>query len=120
MYSDFHKKHTYLQFHDNFSFPPGLNELHCSLSIGGIPLLILATQETPCVGKSGGISPVKKKDAYIHMPLTLYPRRGSRGISDIPQRRLPKLLSYEKYYRQMVSPSPSDRSLSQVYVFLIP
>jgi hypothetical protein len=30
------------------------------LSIGGIPLLILATQETQCVGKSGGISPVKK------------------------------------------------------------
>jgi hypothetical protein len=37
---------------------PGLNELHCSLSIGGIPLLILATQETRCVGKSGGNSPV--------------------------------------------------------------
>jgi hypothetical protein len=31
------------------------------LSIGGIPLLILATQETQCVGKSGGISPVKKR-----------------------------------------------------------
>jgi hypothetical protein len=46
------------EFHDSFSFPPGLNELHCSLSIGGIPLLILATQETQCVGKSGGISPV--------------------------------------------------------------
>jgi hypothetical protein len=28
------------------------------LSIGGIPLLILATQETQCVGKSGGKSPV--------------------------------------------------------------
>jgi hypothetical protein len=28
------------------------------LSIGGIPLLILATQETRCVGKSGGNSPV--------------------------------------------------------------
>jgi hypothetical protein len=27
----------------------------------GIPLLILATQETRCVGKSGGNSPVKKK-----------------------------------------------------------
>jgi hypothetical protein len=40
--------------------PPGLNELHCSWSIGGISLLILATQETQCVGKSGGISPVKK------------------------------------------------------------
>jgi hypothetical protein len=35
----------------------GLNELHCSLSIGDIPLLILATQEIWCVGKSGGISP---------------------------------------------------------------
>jgi hypothetical protein len=43
------------------SFPLGLNELHCSLSIGGIPLLILATQEIRCVGKRGGISPVKKK-----------------------------------------------------------
>jgi hypothetical protein len=30
------------------------------LSIGGIPLLILATQETRCVGKSGGNSPKKK------------------------------------------------------------
>jgi hypothetical protein len=37
----------------------GLNKLHFSLSIGGILLLILATQETRCVGKSGGISRVK-------------------------------------------------------------
>jgi hypothetical protein len=29
--------------------------------MGGIPLLILATQETQCVGKSGGISPVIEK-----------------------------------------------------------
>jgi hypothetical protein len=46
------------EFPNSFSFPSGLNELHCSLSIGGIPLLILATQETQCVGKSGEISPV--------------------------------------------------------------
>jgi hypothetical protein len=39
-----------------------------SLSIGGIPLLILATQDAQCVGKSGGISPVKK------IPLVLYPK----------------------------------------------
>jgi hypothetical protein len=43
---------------DSFSFPPGFNELHCSLSIGDIPLLILATQERQCVGKGGGITPV--------------------------------------------------------------
>jgi hypothetical protein len=47
------------EFHDSFSFPPGFNELHCSLSICGIPLLILASQKTRCVGKSGGISPEK-------------------------------------------------------------
>jgi hypothetical protein len=38
----------------------GLNEQHRSLSIGGIPLLILATQESRCVGKNSGISPVIK------------------------------------------------------------
>jgi hypothetical protein len=38
---------------------PELNEHHCSISIGGIPLLILVTQETRCVGKSAWISPVK-------------------------------------------------------------
>jgi hypothetical protein len=40
---------------------------------------------------------------YIHtyIPLTLYPRRGSRGISDIvPRRVLPKLLSSEEYCRR--------------------
>jgi hypothetical protein len=41
------------------------------LSIGGIPLLILATQETQCVGKSGGISPVKKKSNKLIIT-TLY------------------------------------------------
>jgi hypothetical protein len=46
---------------DSFSFLPGLNKLHCSLSIGGIPLLILATQETQCVGKGGGISPITEQ-----------------------------------------------------------
>jgi hypothetical protein len=39
--------------------------LYCSLLIGGKPLLILATQETQCVGKSGGISPVKKLMAMV-------------------------------------------------------
>jgi hypothetical protein len=43
-----------VQYPDSFSFPPGPNELHCSLSIGGILLLT----QTQCVGKSGGISPV--------------------------------------------------------------
>jgi hypothetical protein len=46
---------------DSFSFPPRLNKLHYSLLIGGILLLILATHETQCVGKSGGISLVKKR-----------------------------------------------------------
>jgi hypothetical protein len=34
---------------------------------------------------------------YIYIPFTLYPRRGSRGISDIPPRShvLPKLFCYE-------------------------
>jgi hypothetical protein len=45
----------------------GFNELHCSLSTGGIPLLILATQETQCVGKSGGISPVNKKHVKVEL-----------------------------------------------------
>jgi hypothetical protein len=44
-----------------FGFPPGLNEFYCSLLISGIPLLILTTQETQCVGKSGGINPDTKK-----------------------------------------------------------
>jgi hypothetical protein len=52
------------EFHDSFSFPPGLYELHCSLSIGGIPLLMPATQETRCVGMSGGINTIK---IYIHI-----------------------------------------------------
>jgi hypothetical protein len=49
-------------FCDSFNFPPGLNELHCSLLIGGIPLLILATQEDGVWRRVvGGISPDKKE-----------------------------------------------------------
>jgi hypothetical protein len=36
--------------YDSFSFLLGPNVLHCSLLIGGIPLLILATQEIRYVG----------------------------------------------------------------------
>jgi hypothetical protein len=50
-----------VRFQDSVSFPQRLNELHCSLSIGCIPLLILATQETRRVGKSGGIGTEKKE-----------------------------------------------------------
>jgi hypothetical protein len=41
------------------------------LSIVGIPLLVLATQETQCVGKSGGISPEKIRKACIPAVRTL-------------------------------------------------
>jgi hypothetical protein len=41
---------------------------NCSLSIGGIPLLILATQETQCLGKSGGIIPEKKDMSKLGKP----------------------------------------------------
>jgi hypothetical protein len=43
------------EFPDSFSFPPEIDEFHCSLPIGGIPLLILATQEIQCMGKSGEV-----------------------------------------------------------------
>jgi hypothetical protein len=39
-----------IEYHD--SFPPRLDGLHGSLSIG-LSLLILATQDTMCVGNSG-------------------------------------------------------------------
>jgi hypothetical protein len=41
------------------------------------------------------------KQIYTYIPLTLYPRRGSRAISDLlPDAHvLPKVLSYEEYYR---------------------
>jgi hypothetical protein len=58
--------------------------------------------------------------SYIHtyIPLTLYPRRGSRGISDIPLRH-PRFTKISKLWIilqtwQVVSPSPSSCSLSQV------
>jgi hypothetical protein len=35
---------------NSVSLPPGLNEFHCSLSIDGIPTLILPPQETRCDG----------------------------------------------------------------------
>jgi hypothetical protein len=59
---------------------------------------------------------------HTYIPLTLYPRRGSRDISDI----LPILILRCPYFTkiiwlwgilqtwQVVSPSPSNRSLSQV------
>jgi hypothetical protein len=59
------------EFHDSHSYSPGLNELHCSLSIGGTPLQILATQKTRCVDKSGGICPVIKIPNDIMNSLTL-------------------------------------------------
>jgi hypothetical protein len=38
---------------------------------------------------------------HTYIPLTLYPRRSSRGTSDIPPRHvLPKLGSYEKHCRR--------------------
>jgi hypothetical protein len=57
-----------------------------------------------------------KKNTYI--PLALYPRRYSRGISDIPLRQ-PRLTKMTQLWGilhkwQVVNPSPSDRSLSQV------
>jgi hypothetical protein len=53
---------------------------------------------------------------YTYIPLTLYPRRGGRGISDIPPRRFIKIIYLWVILQtwQVVSPSPSDRSLSQV------
>jgi hypothetical protein len=37
---------------------------------------------------------------YTHIPLTLYPRRGSSGISDIPPRRLNKMHKKMTYLTQ--------------------
>jgi hypothetical protein len=63
---------------------------------------------------------VKASNTYIHtfIPLTLYPRRGSRGISDIAPRR-PSFTKITKLWEtlqtwQVVSPSPSDQSSSVV------
>jgi hypothetical protein len=60
---------------------------------------------------------------YIHTPLTLYPRRGSRGISNIPSRH-PRFTKISWLWGtlqtwQVVSPSPSYCSLSQVEELLI-
>jgi hypothetical protein len=90
-------------FPDSFNFPPGFNELHCSLSIGGIPLLILAKRETRCVGKNGGISPVKKNLVIIH---TYHSRFIPGGVAEVSQiflrdtHVLPKLVSYEENCRR--------------------
>jgi hypothetical protein len=55
---------------------------------------------------------------YTYITLTLYPRRGSRGISDIPPNHshFAKITSLWGILQtwQVVSPSPSGRSLSQV------
>jgi hypothetical protein len=53
---------------------------------------------------------------YIYIPPTLYPRRGSRGISNIfPDAHvLPKLLSYEEYCRR--DRWLADRRLIAVYL----
>jgi hypothetical protein len=55
---------------------------------------------------------------YTYITLTLYPRRGSRGISDIPPNhshstKITSLWGILQTW-QVVSPSPSGRSLSQV------
>jgi hypothetical protein len=56
------------------------------------------------------VNEVLNKDKYVftftYIPLTIYPRRGSRGISDIhPSRQRFTIIGY------VVSLSPSDRSL---------
>jgi hypothetical protein len=53
--------------------------------------------------------------------LYIHAQRGSKGISDILRDAhvLTKLLSYAEYWKQVVSPLLSDRSLCQVLVLLI-
>jgi hypothetical protein len=56
---------------------------------------------------------------YIHTIHALSPK--GQQASQIFLRDahiLPQLLSYEEYYRQVVSPSPSDCSLSQMLLIL--
>jgi hypothetical protein len=55
-------------------------------------------------------------EVNIYIPLTLYPRRGSKDRYSSEMPVLPKSPSYEEYCRRcalVVNPSPSDRSLSQ-------
>jgi hypothetical protein len=63
---------------------------------------------------------------HTYIPLPLYPRRGSRGILDIPLRRprFTKVILFIYLWVmlqtwQVASPSPSDRSLTVVEMLLI-
>jgi hypothetical protein len=60
---------------------------------------------------------------YIYIPFSLYPRRVSRDISDIPPRRLnfTKIIWLWEILQtwQVVSPWPSNHSQSQVWVWII-
>jgi hypothetical protein len=60
---------------------------------------------------------------HIYIPFTLFPRSGSRDISDIPPRH-PHFTNMIQLWEilqtwQMASASPSDRSPSQMLVMLI-